>query len=52
MFWLLIILGVCWWVLAEYIRSKPKCPSNIAFLFSFAGPLGCVAFVVSAFLEK
>jgi hypothetical protein len=51
-FWLLIVSGIAWWLIVEFLRGRPNCPKTAAFWLTFAGPIGCVFCCVLAFLLK
>jgi hypothetical protein len=50
MFWLLLLSGIVWFFLIEFVRGRPGTSGVASFWLKFAAPLGAIAFVVAAAL--
>jgi NhaP-type Na+/H+ or K+/H+ antiporter len=47
----LVISGAVWYVLFEYIRSRPGVSSGVRFYLSWVGLIGALGAVVAALLQ-
>jgi hypothetical protein len=50
MSWLLLLSGIVWFFLIEFVRGRPGTSGVASFWLKFAAPLGAIAFVVAAAL--
>jgi len=48
--WLLLAVGMIWWIAVELYRGHPSCPSKLSFWLTFLGPAGGILLLTASLL--